>query len=76
MFRKILSKYKIWILKREIKTIEVEIEEFYLILLSRNDEFHRNLDIDKIHKKFKMLRNLSKDYKVDRDDENYIYIIH
>lgn len=58
MFRKILSKYKIWILKREIKTIEVEIEEFYLILLSRNDEFHRNLDIDKIHKKFKMLRNI------------------
>jgi hypothetical protein len=45
-------------LKREIKTIEVEIEEFYLILLSRNDEFHRNLDIDKIHKKFKMLRNI------------------
>jgi|LakMenEpi03Aug12_release.lakeMendotaPanAssembly.Ray.scaffolds.fasta_scaffold1616763_1 hypothetical protein len=58
MFRKILSKYKIWRLKREIKTIEVEIEEFYLILLSRNDEFHRNLDIDKIHKKFKMLRNI------------------
>jgi len=58
MFRKILSKYKIWRLKREIKTIEVEIEEFYLILLSRNDEFQRNLDIDKIHKKFKMLRNI------------------
>jgi hypothetical protein len=58
MFRKILSKYKIWRLKREIKTIEVEIEEFYLILLSRNDEFHRNLDIDKIHKKFKLVRNI------------------
>jgi hypothetical protein len=30
MIRRIISLYKIWRLKREIRTIEMEIEEFYV----------------------------------------------
>lgn len=60
MIRKIVSLYRIWMLKKEIKTIEVEIEEFYLKLLSRNDEFQKNLDIEKLHQKFISLRNIEK----------------
>jgi hypothetical protein len=60
MFKRIVSLYRIWILKREIKTIDVEIEEFYLTLLSRNDEFQNNLDIEELHQKFKSLRNIEK----------------
>lgn len=60
MIRRIISLYKIWRLKREIKTIEMEIEEFYLKLLSRNEEFQQNLDIEKIHQRFINLRNIEK----------------
>jgi len=52
--------YKIWRLKREIKTIEREIEEFYLTLMSRNTEFQQNLDIEKLHQRFINLRNIEK----------------
>lgn len=52
--------FKIWFLKREIKEIDTEIEDFYLKLLSRNDEFHENIDIDNLHKKFINLRNIEK----------------
>jgi hypothetical protein len=55
-----ISLYKIWKLKREIRTIEIEIEEFYLKLLSRNDEFQQNLDIEKLHQRFINLRNIEK----------------
>lgn len=60
MIRKMISLYKIWKLKREIRTIEIEIEEFYLKLLSRNDEFQQNLDIEKLHQRFINLRNIEK----------------
>ena len=60
MIRKMISLYKIWKLKREIRTIEMEIEEFYLKLLSRNDEFQQNLDIEKLHQRFINLRNIEK----------------
>lgn len=60
MFKKILSKYKVWLLKREIRSIEREIDDFYLTLMSRNDEFQRNLDIEKLHQKFINLRNVEK----------------
>jgi hypothetical protein len=52
--------FKIWFLKREIREIDTEIEEFYLKLLSRNDEFQENIDIDNLHKKFINLRNIEK----------------
>lgn len=52
--------FKIWFLKREIKEIDTEIEDFYLKLLSRNDEFQENIDIDNLHKKFINLRNIEK----------------
>ena len=60
MIRRMISLYKIWRLKREIRTIEMEIEEFYLKLLSRNDEFQQNLDIEKLHQRFINLRNIEK----------------
>ena len=52
--------FKIWFLKRELKEIDVEIEEFYLKLLSRNDEFQKNIDIDELHEKFISLRMIEK----------------
>lgn len=58
MIRRIISWYKIWKLKREIVTIEREIEEFYLTLMSRNDEFQQKLDIEKLHQRFINLRNV------------------
>lgn len=60
MIRKIISVYKIWRLKREIKTIEQEIDDFYITLLSRNDEFQQNLDIERLHQRFVKLRNVEK----------------
>jgi hypothetical protein len=60
MIRRMISLYKIWRLKREIRTIEMEIEEFYLKLLSRNEEFQQNLDIEKLHQRFINLRNIEK----------------
>lgn len=60
MIIKIISLYKIWILKREITSIEREVDDFYLTLMSRNDEFQKNLDIDKLHKRFIKLRNVEK----------------
>ena len=60
MIKNIVKGVKIWSLKRQLKSIEEEIEEFYLILASRNDEFKKNLDIDKIHQKFINLRNIEK----------------
>jgi uncharacterized protein (UPF0335 family) len=58
MIRKIISLYRIWRLKREIKTIETEIEEFYLTLMSRNSEFQEKLDIEKLHQRFINLRTI------------------
>lgn len=55
-----ISLYKIWILKREITSIEREVDDFYLTLMSRNDEFQKNLDIDKLHQRFIKLRNVEK----------------
>jgi hypothetical protein len=60
MIIKIISLYKIWTLKREIKSIEREVDDFYLTLMSRNDEFQKNLDIDKLHQRFIKLRNVEK----------------
>lgn len=60
MIIKIISLYKIWILKREITSIEREVDDFYLTLMSRNDEFQKNLDIDKLHQRFIKLRNVEK----------------
>lgn len=58
MIRRIISLYRIWKLKREIKTIETEIEEFYLTLMSRNSEFQEKLDIEKLHQRFINLRTI------------------
>jgi hypothetical protein len=52
--------YKIWRLKREIRAIEVDIDDFYLTLMSRNTEFQNNLDIDKLHQRFVKLRDIEK----------------
>jgi len=60
MIRKVILICKIWILRREIRSIEREIDDFYLILMSRNDEFQKNLDIDKLHQRFIKLRNVEK----------------
>ena len=49
---------KIWKWKREIVTIEREIDDFYLTLMSRNEEFQQNLDIEKLHQRFVNLRNI------------------
>lgn len=58
MIRRIISWYKIWKLKREIVVIEREIDEFYLTLMSRNDEFQQKLDIEKLHQRFINLRSI------------------
>ena len=55
-----ISLYKIWRLKREISKIERDIEEFYLTLMSRNNEFQQKLDIEKLHQRFINLRNIEK----------------
>lgn len=55
-----ISLYKIWRLKREISTIERDIEDFYLTLMSRNNEFQQKLDIEKLHQRFINLRNIEK----------------
>jgi hypothetical protein len=60
MFRKIISWYKIWKLRRQIAEIEREIDEFYLNLSLRNEEFQKNINIDSHYKKFVNLRNLEK----------------
>ena len=38
--------------------IEREIDEFYLTLMSRNDEFQQKLDIEKLHQRFINLRSI------------------
>jgi hypothetical protein len=58
MFRKIISLYKIWKLKREISTIQAEIDEFYLNISSRNDRFQTRVDVDKLYQRFVNLRNV------------------
>ena len=58
MFRKIISLYKIWKLKREISTIQAEIDEFYLNISSRNDRFQTRVDVDKLYQRFINLRNV------------------
>jgi hypothetical protein len=60
MFRRIISWYKIWKLRRQIAEIEREIDEFYLNLSLRNEEFQKNINIDSHYKKFVNLRNLEK----------------
>lgn len=60
MIRKIISWYRIWRLQREITSIEREIDDFYLTLMSRNREFQEKLDIEKLHQKFISLRNVEK----------------
>lgn len=60
MIRRMISLYKIWRLKREISTIERDIEDFYLTLMSRNNEFQQKLDIEKLHQRFINLRNIEK----------------
>lgn len=60
MIRRMISLYKIWRLKREISKIERDIEEFYLTLMSRNNEFQQKLDIEKLHQRFINLRNIEK----------------
>jgi hypothetical protein len=60
MIRRIISWYKIWILKREIKSIQVEIDEYYLTLLARNDEFHKVIDIDKHFRRVVKLRDVER----------------
>ena len=60
MFRRIISWYKIWKLRRQIAEIEREIDEFYLNLSLRNEEFQKNINIDFHYKKFVSLRNLEK----------------
>jgi hypothetical protein len=58
MFRKIISLYKIWKLKREILTIQAEIDDFYLNISSRNDRFQTGVDVDKLYQRFINLRNV------------------
>ncbi len=58
MFRKIISLYKIWKLKREILTIQAEIDDFYLSISSRNDRFQTRVDVDKLYQRFVNLRNV------------------
>jgi hypothetical protein len=60
MFRKIIYWYKIWKLRRQISEIEREIDEFYLNLSLRNEEFQKNINIDSHYKKFVNLRNIEK----------------
>jgi hypothetical protein len=60
MFRRIISWYKIWKLRRQIAEIERENDEFYLNLSLRNEEFQKNINIDSHYKKFVNLRNLEK----------------
>lgn len=60
MIRRIISWYKIWILKREIKSIQVEIDEYYLTLLARNDEFQKVIDIDKHFQRVVKLRDVER----------------
>jgi hypothetical protein len=60
MIRRIIQWYRIWKLRNEIISIDREIDEFYLNLLCKNDEFQNQIDIDHHHKKFINLRNIEK----------------
>jgi hypothetical protein len=60
MIRKMISWYKIWILKREIRSIQTEVDDYYITLLSRNDEFHKTIDVEKHFQRFVKLRNVEK----------------
>jgi hypothetical protein len=60
MIRRMTSWCKIWILKREIRSIQTEVDEYYLTLLSRNDEFHKTIDFEKHFQRFVKLRNVEK----------------
>jgi hypothetical protein len=55
-----ISWYKIWILKREIRSIQTEVDDYYITLLSRNDEFHKTIDVEKHFQRFVKLRNVEK----------------
>jgi len=57
---RIISWCKIWVLKREIKSIMDEVDEYYLTLLSRNDEFQETIDVEKHFQRFVKLRNVEK----------------
>jgi hypothetical protein len=59
MIEKIISLYKIWILKKELFAIDREIEDFYIILLSRSDRF-LSIDVETHYQKFVKLRNIEK----------------
>lgn len=52
--------FKMWFLKRELQEIEDDIDQFYLKLLCRNQEFQRNIDIEKLHRRFISLKNIEK----------------
>lgn len=60
MIRRIISWYKIWILKREIKSIQLEIGEYYLTLLGRNDEFQKVIDIENHFQRVVKLRDVER----------------
>jgi len=57
---RMISWCKIWVLKREIKSIMDEVDEYYLTLLSRNDEFQKTIDVEKHFQRFVKLRNVEK----------------
>lgn len=52
--------FKMWFLKRELQEIEDDIDQYYLKLLCKNQEFQRNIDIDKLYRKFISLKNIEK----------------
>ena len=60
MISSLKSLYKIWTLKREINSIEHEVDEYYLTLMSRNEEFQNKIDIEKLYQKFVKIRNIEK----------------
>jgi hypothetical protein len=57
---RIISWCKIWVLKREIKSIMDEVDDYYLTLLSRNDEFQKTIDVETHFQRFVKLRNVEK----------------
>ena len=58
MFKRIVSMYRILILKRELSKISREIDNFYINLSWRHDKFQTNLDIEKVYQRFVNLKNV------------------
>lgn len=49
--------YWIWRLKLEIRHLQSEISDYYLILIARRDLFNLEIDVDLLHKQYTLIKS-------------------